>query len=424
MPDLSIHKSAKRLRIYIGESDRWRGKALDTVLLTTLREKGMAGATVFRAVAGFGAHSRIHTTQVEVLSIDLPIVIEVVDTPEKITAILDIIYPMVREGLITLEDVQIVKYTHRFLNPLPADRLVSEVMTTEVVSFPLEMPVQSIWQQMLAKAIKAAPVVDPHGRVVGILTNEDLLERAGIRQRLSVAIRMDQTEMDSELHALKSSPLTAADVMTHPVVTITGTESLGVATSRMVKAGLKRLPVVDETGKLVGILSRLDILRQVADAPLLTQAAHLPVGSVRTVRDIMSAHIPIVSQDDDLSTLIEKFCQGDTHRLIVVDAEGKAIGLVSDSDVVARIQPEKRSGILAALRQIGKTPAGKETAFDLMSPGPLTASPDLPVVAAAQKMLAESRKWLVIIDDQNHPLGLVDRQILLEAIASVNSTKA
>ncbi len=61
MPDLSIHKDAQRLCIYIGEADRWRGKPLYAALLETLKQQGLAGTTVMRGVAGFGAHSRIHT---------------------------------------------------------------------------------------------------------------------------------------------------------------------------------------------------------------------------------------------------------------------------------------------------------------------------------------------------------------------------
>jgi len=107
----------------------------------------------------------------------------------------------------------------------------------------------------------------------------------------------------------------------------------------------------------------------------------------------------------------------------VVDSGGKAIGLISDSDVVARVQPAKRRSILDAFRQIGKPPAGKETAFDLMSPGPLTGAPDLPVVDAIKMMLEKTWKWLVVVDDKGKPLGLVDRQIMLEAIAAVNNDK-
>jgi hypothetical protein len=84
MPLAPIQGQAKRLRIYIGDSDLWRGKSLAAVLLEQLKKEGLAGATVFRGVAGFGAHSRIHTAAILDLSTDLPVVIEVIDTPEKI----------------------------------------------------------------------------------------------------------------------------------------------------------------------------------------------------------------------------------------------------------------------------------------------------------------------------------------------------
>lgn len=418
MSDLSLHKNARRLRIYISESDRWRGKPLDAALLETLKSNGIAGATVTRGIAGFGAHSQIRSASIEVLSFDLPIIIEVIDTPEKIAAILEIIYPMVREGLITSENLQIVKYTHRFLNPLPADRLVSEVMTSDVVTLTPDLTVYAAWKKMLETRIKAMPVVDASRCIVGLLTDEDLLERAGIQQRLSVAIRMDAAEINQELNLLEQSILTVADVMSKPVVTALAGETLGVAAARMVKAGLKRLPVVNADGRLVGMLSRLDILRQIADTRPTEDAFQPPLGAVKVLRQVMRADIPTVSQDDDLPTMVEKFSRHESHRLIVIDTTGKPAGLISDSDIVSRVQPARRRSILNALRQIGKPPLGKETARDLMSPGVLTASPDLSISEAAQLMLSTGRKWLVVVDESGRPLGLVDRQILLEAIAS------
>jgi CBS-domain-containing membrane protein/PII-like signaling protein len=419
MSDLSLHKNARRLRIYISESDRWRGKPLDAALLETLKTHGLAGATAYRGIAGFGAHTQIHTAAIEVLSFDLPIIIEVIDTPEKIAAILETIYPMVREGLITSESLQIVKYTHRFLNPLPADRLVSEVMTGDVITLTADLTVYAAWKKMLETRIKAMPVVDSKRQVLGLLTDEDLLERAGVQQRLSVAIRMDAAEINQELSLLEESILSVADVMTTPVVTALAGETLGVATARMVKAGLKRLPVVDARGSLVGMLSRLDILRQIADTRPLEGTAQPPLEAVKSLGQVMRADIPTVSQDDDLPTMVEKFSRHDSHRLIVIDAAGKPAGLISDSDIVSRVQPARRRSILEALRQIGKPPLGKETARDLMSPGVLTAAPHLSISEAAQLMLSTGRKWLVVVDETGKPLGLVDRQILLEAIASV-----
>lgn len=419
MPDLSLRREAQRIRIYIGESDRWRGKPLHFVVLDILKSKGIAGATVVRGMAGFGAHSHIHATFNDVLSQDLPLVIEVVDSPEKISQALDIISPMIREGLITLEDVQVVKYTHRFLNPLPADRLVSEVMTREVIALKPDMPVYQAWQMMVENKIKAMPVVDQRNHCIGILTDEDLIERAGIQERLSIAIRMDEDILKKEISALEKLSMTVREVMTKPAITVRETDTLAVATALLIKAELKRLPVVDAQDQLTGMLSRLDILRQVVDAPRPKPSTPLPVGAVKILREIMSPDVPTVNQDDDLTVIIEKFSQNEVHRLIVVDSANKAVGLISDSDVVARIQPSRQRGILDALRRRGRPSQGKETAYDLMSARPLTVSPDMPVVDAIQKMLVESRKWLVIVNEAGRPLGLVDRQMLLEAVGGV-----
>jgi PII-like signaling protein len=103
----------KQLRIFIGESDRWQHQSLAEAILEMLRAEGIAGATVMHGLAGFGAHSRIHTAHVLRLSEDLPIVIEVVDRPERIEAVLPKLGEMVKEGLIVISDVEIVVYRHR-----------------------------------------------------------------------------------------------------------------------------------------------------------------------------------------------------------------------------------------------------------------------------------------------------------------------
>jgi PII-like signaling protein len=97
-------------RIFIGESDCWHRQPLSTALLERLRREGFAGATVFHAVAGFGARSVLHTSHLLRLSEDLPVVIEVVDTEEHIDRLLPILDEMVSEGLVTLERARVVKY--------------------------------------------------------------------------------------------------------------------------------------------------------------------------------------------------------------------------------------------------------------------------------------------------------------------------
>jgi PII-like signaling protein len=98
------------VRIFIGESDRWRNHPLAEALVERLRREGFAGATVLRGVSGFGAHSVLHTTSLLRLSQDLPVLIEVVDSEDKAQQLLPILDEMVPEGLVTMEKVRVVKY--------------------------------------------------------------------------------------------------------------------------------------------------------------------------------------------------------------------------------------------------------------------------------------------------------------------------
>lgn len=98
------------LRIFLGESDQWHGRPLYEALVLKARALHLAGATVLRGPMGFGAHSRLHTAKVLRLSEDLPIVIEIVDSEEKINSFLPIVDEMIADGLVTLEKVQVIQY--------------------------------------------------------------------------------------------------------------------------------------------------------------------------------------------------------------------------------------------------------------------------------------------------------------------------
>ena len=98
------------MRIFIGESDKYQGKPLYQALVEKLRSKGLAGATVLRGITGFGASSTLHTDKVLRLSLDLPIIIEIVETEQAIQSILPDLDEMVGGGLITLERARVIMY--------------------------------------------------------------------------------------------------------------------------------------------------------------------------------------------------------------------------------------------------------------------------------------------------------------------------
>lgn len=109
---MNLPHEAELLRVFIGEDDKYDGRLLYELIVEKARKEGLAGATVYRGILGFGANSRVHTTKVLRLSEDLPVVVEIVDAPEKIEAFLPWLDEVIHEGLVTLEKATVIAYRH------------------------------------------------------------------------------------------------------------------------------------------------------------------------------------------------------------------------------------------------------------------------------------------------------------------------
>lgn len=107
---MKIPADGKLLRIFIGEADKWQGKPLYEEIVLLAKKNSVAGATVIKGFMGFGCKSHMHTTKLLRLSEDLPIIIEIVDSEDKITQFLPFLDEMVKEGLVTIEKANVVMY--------------------------------------------------------------------------------------------------------------------------------------------------------------------------------------------------------------------------------------------------------------------------------------------------------------------------
>jgi uncharacterized protein len=107
---LKLEGTGLLVRIYLGERDTRHGRPLYQAIVERLRERGLAGATVLRGIEGFGARQHLHSTRILSLSQDLPVLVEAVDTEEKVRAVLPDLDDMLGDGLITLEKVEVITY--------------------------------------------------------------------------------------------------------------------------------------------------------------------------------------------------------------------------------------------------------------------------------------------------------------------------
>lgn len=413
---------AQKVTVYIGESDRWKRKPLYLAILELLKQEDCAGATVTRGLAGFGAHSRIHMASLVDLSADLPLVIEWVDDPARVERVMPRLREMVIEGLITCHEVEVVAYSHRRLRELAAAAPVEDVMSREVHAVRPDTPLVTAVELLLDRVYRAVPVVDAEGRVVGILTDGDLLNRAGLLA-VSAQRELTEAELAQELHRLRQAGQTVGEVMKPDPVTVTSDATIARAVEVMTARDIKRLPVVDADSKLVGMVSRVDVLRALAQPP----AAALPrrdppPGQRLRVAEVMMTNVATVPLAASLAEVVSLLVNSAQRRVIVVDESRRVTGIITDGDLIRRATGGERAGIIRSLTRRLPVDQGtgfylsQRTAAEVMTGQVITVSPDTPLLEALRLLLNHHIKRLPVVDSAGRLVGLVGRGGILQAM--------
>ena len=420
---MEIIGTATKVTIYIGESDRWGQKSLYMAILELLKAEDCAGATVTRGLAGFGAHSRIRTATIVDLSPDLPLIVEWVDDPARVARLMPRLVEMVAEGLIACQEVEVVTYGHRELRALRAAAPVRDLMSREARTVTPDTPIAAALEMLIGKAYRALPVVDDERRVVGILTDGDLLARLELPSA-SVHLELTEAELGRELDALRRSGQTAGDLMISPVVTTTEDAPIADAVRIMTERGIKRLPVVDRAGRLVGVVSRVDVLRALAQPPVRETGERVPQPGIHAkVGDVMLADVPTVRADAPLNKVVDLLVSAAERRVVVVDAQRHALGIITDGDLLKRAGAGERAGVLQALggRLLGGRGAtidlARRTAAEVMTGHPITVTPETLLLDALRLLLQNKIKRLPVVDSDGQVVGLVGRGEILQALA-------
>jgi len=426
-----MNGQGKRVTIFIGETDQWHHRPAFMAILEFLRREGCAGATVERGIAGFGANSRIKTASLLELSMDLPVVITWVDRPDRIEQLLPKLAEMAPAGLITVEDVHIYQYSSTLHEGLPNVK-VEDIMTSQVSTVHPDASLAEVVEKLLDKPYSALPVVDNTDRLIGIISDTDLLERGDMEVSINLKRATDPGLARSLIQRLRENGRRVADVMTANPLTMGPKSSLSEAARVMGKENLKRLPVVDTEKRLLGILSRFDILKTLAAAHLpqlisQREAGH-PRRGGRTVGDVMDTSVAMVTPDALLNQVLALLSQDPNQRLVVIDANFHVLGIISDTDLVSRMSPETHPGLLEQL--VSKLPLGHrsmearshlqkargKTAADLMTQPAITLRTDESIGTALAIAAEKHIKRFPVVDEAGKLVGLVGRGELLSAL--------
>lgn len=403
----------KILRVFVGEAGRHKGRPLYEAIVEEARQRGMAGASVSRGFMGFGAGSLLHTAKILRLAEDLPVIVEIVDTPSRIEGFLPVVDAMVEEGSVVVQEGQAV-----FHLPLR----IRDVMTEHVATVDVATPLPSVVDLLLRREVKAVPVMDGN-RIAGIITGGDLLSRAKMPLRLDMQGQLPFAQRCEQTAAPEFAGLAARDIMTAPARTLNIKTTVTDALKIMAGKNIKRLPVTADDGTLLGIVSRTDVLAAIARAS--SAAGHLeilPPGLHSTARDALFTDVPTADPDTPLATILEQLVRSPLRRVVIVDADRKILGLIHDWDLLRSFVEKASPGLVTRLvRALTQHEQGRPTlegsARDVMTTQIITARPDTPLAEVIATLVEKKIKRVVVAEDDGRLLGIVDRDAVLKALA-------
>jgi len=279
---------------------------------------------------------------------------------------------------------------------------------------------------LLQKGYRSLPVVDSRKCLLGIITDGDLLNRAGLSTPLDYQAQLSDSMVQQQLIALRARDTTAGQLMTTPVISVPVTAPLRDAIEQMVAHNLKRLPVVDAQGCLAGWISRVDVLRALEYHQLGTESeTELPsYGS--TIADMMYRDVPTVYPWTKLEGILQALEQNRRRRAVVVDSDHRVVGIITDGDLLRRTQQDSHPGLLSRLRAlVTRQPVApsssplldaKETANELMTTPVIIVSSDDTPAEALRLMVQHRVKRLPVVDSGGRLVGLLGRASLLRGL--------
>jgi len=414
------------ITVYTAEEVRRNGKPLHDAVVDYVKGlKIAARCLVSRGTAGCYETGEVASQSLLAISYNMPVKIEIVLPATECEPVLAVLQDMVTDGIVAVSGLEVRSYKTR-QNLIPRQIKVRDIMTRNPRRVLPRDPVSEVMRLLLSAVFTGVPVVDPAGRPLGIITQGDLVYRAGMPLRLGLLAESDASRRDSAFEALAHQEAEA--IMSRPAVLITENHNLAEAVDLMLRKEVKRLPVVNENGVLVGMLSRVDVFRTIMregpDWNAIRQR-NVQVHNLRYVSDIMRRDSQTVTPDTPVEDVIRIIDTDDIQRVAVVATDGRFLGLIADRDLLAAFAG-KGFGFWEYLscklsfktshecsRELRKT-LREKTAGEVMKTGLVMVGENTGIEEAIHLMVDKRLKRLPVVDAEGRFRGMISRDALLK----------
>ncbi|MGD9332355.1 MAG: DUF190 domain-containing protein [Desulfobacterales bacterium] len=414
------------ITVYTAEEIRRQGKPLYEAVVDYVKGlKIAARCFVSRATAGCYETGEMASRSLLTISYNMPVKIEIVLPAAETETVLTALEDLVSDGIVAVGDLDVRAYKTR-QNLIPRQIKVRDIMTPDPERVRPDTPASEVVRLLLAAVFTGVPVVDPAGRPLGIITQGDLVYRAGMPLRLGLLAASAPGRKNSALDALADKQ--AAAVMTRPAVVIGESKRLSEAVDLMLRQKIKRLPVVNENGLLTGMLSRVDVFRTITrEAPdwEAIRRRNIQVDNQRYVSDIMRRDSQTVAPATPVEEVIRIIDTDDIQRVAVVAADGRFLGLISDRDLLAAFAGQGHGfwdylscklsfkTDHACSLELRKT-LRERTAAEVMKTDLVIVGESTPIQEAVRLMVDKRLKRLPVVDAEGRFRGMISRDALLK----------
>ena len=424
--EIVLAQSYVVIEIYTGEGTKCDGKYLSEAVLDYVRKlKAPARCVVFKGIGGCTENGDVSTEKIMDLSINQPVKIEIVLPKAEADAVMADLQEMVTDGILGTRPLTVI--SHRTQKRLfPPQTRVKDVMTSKPVSVQTDAPTDQVMKILLSANFTGVPVVDAENRPVGVVSQTDLIYRAGMPVRLALMVQSDPERLKGVVDGLTDK--TSRDIMTQPAITVQETDPLTHAVLTMLEKQVKRLPVVDEAGHLTGILSRMDIFQTITrEAPdwERMQNHHVHIENTQYVSEIMRRDTQTVAPETPVHEVLTMIDTDDIQRVAVVDPDGRLLGIISDRNLLIAFSDQapgiwevlsKRVSFSAKSKHTGKVrdKLGNQPAKAVMKTDPITIHETAGIDEAISLMTQHGIKRLPVVNNQGIFKGMISREALLK----------
>jgi CBS domain-containing protein len=417
----------KVIDIFTNEQAWWQGRPLTDAIIERIRDMKIAARTMIvkGSQGSYETGEVAGIEKIEPVSYNMPVRITIVIPAAELARVSSAIEEMVDDGIIGVHDVDLIIHKTRGVL-LPRHIRVRDIMTRAPQKVGLSTPLDEVARLFLASSFTGMPVVDEQNRPLGVIAQSDLIYKANMPLRIGLLARSDQEKTACVLKALASKR--AGDIMTKPAVSVGQDKLVADAVKIMVEKKVKRLPVVDDAGKLVGNISRLDVFSTVIKECGVRSESHgrpTAVENVHTASDIMSHKASTVSPDTPVEEVMNLIGCNDIQRVCVVEPNGRFLGLISDVDLFSAFsgipgiwdfatrgslsQPGRQDNVL-------KKHLRSKTASQIMNTDIVTVKEDEPIDEVMRIMLERAIKRIPVLDGEGKFKGIINRDSLLREI--------